>query len=74
MKGEAVCAMATELLDANELARRLGVRPSTIREWGRSNRIPKRRLSYKVIRYELAEVVRALETSQSPAAAGGVFQ
>lgn len=55
--------MATELLDATELARRLGVRPSTVREWGRSNRIPKRRLSYKVVRYDMEDVLRALDKS-----------
>lgn len=51
-----------ELLTAEELARRLRVKPRTIRQWSRSGRIPAIRLSPKVVRYELEAVVNAMIT------------
>jgi len=50
----------TDLLTAEEVADRLQVRPSTIRRWAREGRIPKVRLTPKVVRYELAAVVKAM--------------
>jgi excisionase family DNA binding protein len=50
-----------DLLSRAELATRLGVRPTTIGRWTRSGRIPARRLSPKVVRYNLSAVLAALE-------------
>lgn len=49
--------MMRELLTAAQLAERLKVRPSTVREWARSGKIPEHRLSPKVRRFDLAEVL-----------------
>jgi hypothetical protein len=54
----------TELLTRADLAARLGVRPHTIGIW-RAGRIPARRLSPKVVRYDLDAVLRALEARQT---------
>ncbi len=51
-----------DLLTRAELATRLGVKPGTIRRWSQAGRIPVRRLSPKVLRYDLAAVLTALET------------
>jgi len=57
--------MATEkLLTAEEIAAALQVQPSTIRLWARRGRIPTIRLTPKVVRYDLASVVRALQKRQ----------
>ena len=50
----------SDLLTAAELAKRLSVKPETILRWHRSGRIPGRRLSHKVLRFCLADVVSAL--------------
>lgn len=50
-----------DLLTADELAHRLKVQPSTVRNWSRRGVIPKKRLSHKVHRYSLHDVVNALE-------------
>jgi excisionase family DNA binding protein len=52
-----------ELSTADEIASRLGIKPSTIRAWARQGRIPTHALSHKVIRYRLHEVIEALEAS-----------
>lgn len=54
----------SDLLTAAELAKRLSVKPETILRWHRSGRIPGRRLSHKVLRFCLADVVSALEGRQ----------
>lgn len=54
----------TELLTAEDLAGRLHLRPSTIRQWAREGRIPVVRLTPKVVRYDLADVVRAFRDAQ----------
>jgi excisionase family DNA binding protein len=51
-----------DLLTAAEIADRLRVRPSTILEWQRSGRIPSIRLSHKVLRFNLGDVVTALKS------------
>jgi excisionase family DNA binding protein len=51
------------LLTAAELAERLGVRPGTVLGWHRKGRIPARKLSQKVLRFDLAEVLAALESA-----------
>jgi hypothetical protein len=59
-----------DLLTAPELAGRLGVKPGTILDWHRSGKIPGRRLTYKVLRFWLADVLAALERRQSPVGQG----
>lgn len=49
-----------ELLTAADVAARLSVRPSTIVEWRKTGRIPSVRISHKVIRFNMAEVLNAL--------------
>jgi DNA-binding transcriptional MerR regulator len=50
-----------DLLTAGELANRLKVQPSTVLNWARRGVIPKKRLSHKVHRFSLRDVVNALE-------------
>jgi excisionase family DNA binding protein len=54
-----------ELLTVEELAQRLRLRPSTIRRWAQENIIPALRLSGKVIRFDLDEVLTALRSKSS---------
>ena len=54
------------LLTAAELAERLGVKPGTVLGWHRKGRIPARKLSHKVLRFDLADVLSALETPPTP--------
>jgi excisionase family DNA binding protein len=61
----------TDLLTTEELAERLHVRPSTVREWARREKIPTVRLSPKVVRYSLAAVVESVGQAR-PVAAKGV--
>jgi len=50
-----------DLLTATELAERLRVKPSTVLGWQRAGRIPAIRLSHKILRFNLGEVVAALK-------------
>jgi len=50
----------TDLWTPKELAGLLRVSPATVRSWQREGKIPARRLSPKVIRYDLREVLAAL--------------
>ncbi len=52
-----------DLLTAAELAGRLRVKPGTVLGWHRDGRIPARKLSHKVLRFDLAEVLAALESA-----------
>jgi hypothetical protein len=54
------------LLTAADLASRLGVKPETILDWHRKGRIPARKLSHKILRFELAPVLSALESPHAP--------
>lgn len=56
----------TELLTADELADRLQLRPSTIRRWAREGRIPAVRVTAKVVRYDMADVLRGIREGQQP--------
>jgi excisionase family DNA binding protein len=55
----------TELLTAENLARRLGVSPRTIKEWARVKRIPQLVFSPKVRRFDYADVLKWLREPQS---------
>ena len=50
-----------DLLKTENLARRLQVQPDTIRRWVRRGLIPVLRVSPKVMRFDLAQVMRALQ-------------
>lgn len=50
-----------DLLTAEELGARLRVAPGTILGWARSGHIPAVRMSPKVVRFRLDEVVAALQ-------------
>ena len=53
--------MQDDLLSTTELARRLGIRPQTIRNWVLQGKIPELHLSHKVRRFDLGAVLRALQ-------------
>jgi predicted site-specific integrase-resolvase len=50
-----------DLLTAQDLAHHFGVKPKTILDWHRKGRIPARRLSHKILRFSLRDVLAALE-------------
>jgi excisionase family DNA binding protein len=54
-----------DLLTAAELADRLQVKPDTVLGWHRSGRIPSIRLSHKVLRFSLSDVLVALKRPTS---------
>jgi len=58
--------MEIDLLTAEQLASKLTVTPRTVREWSRAGLIPATRLTPKVIRYNLADVVTSLRDRQPP--------
>jgi excisionase family DNA binding protein len=60
--------MTKELLTAQELATHLKIKAGTVALWTRQGRIPARRLSRKVVRYDLAQVLAALAARESSAA------
>jgi hypothetical protein len=60
-----------DLLAAAELTDCVGVTPGTILGCHRSGRIPGRRLSHKVPRFSLGEVLTTLEGRQEAAGQGG---
>ena len=49
------------LLTTEQLAEQLHLQPDTIRRWGRAGKIPRLKLSGKVIRFNLIEVEQALQ-------------
>jgi excisionase family DNA binding protein len=54
-----------DLLTARELASHLGVKPGTILDWHRQGKIPARRLSHKVLRFNLRDVLTSLDNQQA---------
>jgi len=52
--------MGKELLTAEQLASELKVGVSTVTGWGRSGRIPRVKISHKIIRFERDVVLYAL--------------
>ncbi|MBH07000.1 MAG: hypothetical protein CMJ20_11840 [Phycisphaeraceae bacterium] len=49
-----------ELMTAEEVAKRLHIRPDTVRTWSRRGLIPRIQLSPKVVRYDFAAVIEAM--------------
>ncbi len=49
-----------EFLTDEDVAKRLGVKPATIREWRRLGTIPGIKVSHKVVRYVWDDVVAAI--------------
>jgi predicted site-specific integrase-resolvase len=64
-------AIRDDLFTAQELAGHLGVRPGTILGWHRKGKIPARRLSHKVLRFSLRDVLNALESRHASHRQGG---
>jgi excisionase family DNA binding protein len=54
-----------DLLNAVEVAQRLGVRPQSVLRWYRQGRIPGRKLGHKILRFGLDDVLAALESTAS---------
>ena len=49
-----------EYLTDLDIARRLGIKPATVRDWRRRGMIPAVRISHKIIRYVWEDVVAAI--------------
>ena len=49
-----------EVLTTDELARRLKVKPGTVKVWARLGRIPAIRVNAKVLRFDVRDVLDAL--------------
>jgi excisionase family DNA binding protein len=56
--------MPCKLMTAEEVASELQVRPGTIRLWARQGLIPSVRLSHKVRRFQLDDVIAALKSAK----------
>jgi excisionase family DNA binding protein len=54
-----------DYVTAEELGAYLRLKPNTVVAWARQGRIPFQRLSRKIIRFRLADVVAALEICSS---------
>jgi hypothetical protein len=55
--------MADELLTSKGLADCLRIKPETVALWTRRGKIPAKRLSKKVVRYRLTEVLEKLDNA-----------
>lgn len=62
--------MDNRLLTAEEVAKRLGVRPSTIKAWARHGLIPSLRPTQRVVRFEASAVEAALRAEGAQARRG----
>ena len=60
---------ADQMLTAAEVADRLGVKASTVMKWSWAGKIPSRKLSAKVVRFDYSAVVTALESADRKAVA-----
>lgn len=58
----------TELLTTGEMAKRLRVAPSTLRQWAREGVVPAVRVNQKVTRYDPDDVVESLKNRDREAA------
>ncbi len=52
--------MNKKLVTAEEIARELNISPSTITQWGRQGKIPRVKISPKIIRYDKDNTLLAL--------------
>lgn len=57
--------MNNRLVRAEEVAVRLGIRPSTVKSWAREGLIPCVRPTQRVIRFDLAAVEAALHAEEA---------
>ena len=62
--------MENDLLTAEQLADRLGVKPRTVKQWSQDGLIPAKRLTPKVIRYSLDDVIASLQERQAATQGG----
>ena len=53
--------MANGLINAQQIAKELGVKASTVLRWHREKKIPSVRISRATIRFRLDDVIKALE-------------
>jgi excisionase family DNA binding protein len=54
-----------ELLTADEMAKKVRLKPATVLEWARLGKIPSVRVNAKTVRFDPADVVAAMkETSR----------
>lgn len=60
-----------EFLTARQLAMRLQVSPDTVRGWARAGKIPEIRLSAKVRRFDLEQVLKAVRPRPEVSHVGG---
>jgi excisionase family DNA binding protein len=67
-------AMLNDLLTAEEVAERLRLKHDTITTWARQGRIPAHRLTRKVIRFRLSEVLAALDAATAGGSTGSTAQ
>jgi len=49
---------------AEAMADRLGVSPRTIRDWARTGKIPCVRITAKVVRFDVADVLQSLRAGE----------
>jgi excisionase family DNA binding protein len=52
--------MGLQFLTASEIAEELGVSTSTVAQWGRLGKIPRVKVSHKIIRFDREAVLSAL--------------
>ncbi len=72
LQGRKGDAMADgRLLRADQLAARLGLRPSTIKRWGRRGKIPRLVIAYNTVRFVWGDVVKALRKADEAERARG---
>jgi excisionase family DNA binding protein len=53
--------MEMELITIDELAARLSLKASTVRNWTKAGKIPSLRLGYKTVRFSWPSVIAALQ-------------
>lgn len=61
---ESDASLPNSVLPPHKLAAQLGVSLATVRRWTRNGRIPALRLSSRIIRYDVFQVVEALERAR----------
>jgi excisionase family DNA binding protein len=59
-----------EWLTAEEMGERIGVKPSTVKAWAKSKRIPSIRVNPKVLRFDPQAVLLSLQQLSAEALSG----